>query len=102
MTLAERFGTTNTHPGREICLSARVPRETIGLATRQPFSLLGSCEPARLGSSGRARMTAMAEERLTEIPTSWTTISSAHTPGPKSQAAMEELVGRYHDAVTSY
>ena len=45
----------------------------------------------------------MAEERLTEIPTSWTTISSAHTPaGPKSQAAMEELVGRYHDAVTRY
>jgi RNA polymerase sigma factor (sigma-70 family) len=44
----------------------------------------------------------MPEERLTEIPTSWTTISSAHTPGPKSQAAMEELVGRYHDAVTRY
>jgi RNA polymerase sigma-70 factor (ECF subfamily) len=44
----------------------------------------------------------MAEDRLTEIPTSWTTISSAHTPGPKSQAAMEELVGRYHDAVTRY
>jgi RNA polymerase sigma factor (sigma-70 family) len=47
-------------------------------------------------------MAAMAEERLTEIPTSWTTISSAHTPGPKSQAAMEDLVGRYHDAVTRY
>ena len=44
----------------------------------------------------------MAEERLTEIPTSWTTISSAHSLGPKSQAAMEELVGRYHDAVTRY
>jgi RNA polymerase sigma factor (sigma-70 family) len=44
----------------------------------------------------------MSEERLTEIPTSWTTITSAHTPGPKSQAAMEELVGRYHDAVTRY
>jgi RNA polymerase sigma factor (sigma-70 family) len=44
----------------------------------------------------------MSEERLTEIPTSWTTISSAHTPGPKSRAAMEELVGRYHDAVTHY
>jgi RNA polymerase sigma factor (sigma-70 family) len=44
----------------------------------------------------------MTEERLTEIPTSWTTISSAHAPGPKSQAAMEELVGRYHDAVTRY
>src|SRR5207244_1395651 len=44
----------------------------------------------------------MGEERLTEIPTSWTTISSAHTPGPKSHAAMEDLVGRYHDAVTRY
>src|SRR3974390_2550120 len=44
----------------------------------------------------------MPEERLTEIPTSWTTIGSAHTPGPKSRAAMEELVGRYHDAVTRY
>jgi RNA polymerase sigma-70 factor (ECF subfamily) len=44
----------------------------------------------------------MAEERLTEISTIWTTISSAHTPGPQSQAAMEELIGRYHDAVTRY
>src|SRR5947199_10806892 len=47
-------------------------------------------------------MKAMSKERLTEIPTSWTTITSAHTPGPKSQAAMEELVSRYHDAVTRY
>ncbi|APW61009.1 RNA polymerase sigma factor [Paludisphaera borealis] len=44
----------------------------------------------------------MPEERLTEIPTNWTTISSAHTPGPKSQEAMGELVGRYHDALTRY
>src|SRR3974377_580794 len=44
----------------------------------------------------------MAEERLTHIPTNWTTISSAHTPGPDSQKAMNELVGRYHDAVTRY
>lgn len=44
----------------------------------------------------------MAEERLTEIPTNWTNISSAHTPGPKSQAAMEDLIGRYHDAVTRF
>ncbi len=44
----------------------------------------------------------MNEERLTDISTIWTTISSAHTAGPKSQAAMEELVGRYHDAVTRY
>jgi RNA polymerase sigma factor (sigma-70 family) len=53
-------------------------------------------------------MAAMAEEHLTQISTIWTTISSAHTPGPAglptpaSQAAMEELVGRYHDAVTRY
>jgi len=47
-------------------------------------------------------MTEMAEERLTQISTIWTTISSAHTPGPKSHAAMEDLVGRYHDAVTRY
>ncbi|QEH32793.1 RNA polymerase sigma factor [Aquisphaera giovannonii] len=44
----------------------------------------------------------MAEERLTQIPTNWTTISSAHAPGPESQKAMNELVGRYHDAVTRY
>jgi RNA polymerase sigma factor (sigma-70 family) len=44
----------------------------------------------------------MPEDRLTEIPTNWTTISSAHTPGPKSQEAMGELVGRYHDALTRY
>src|SRR5262252_5568203 len=44
----------------------------------------------------------MDEERLTEIPTSWTTISSAHTPAAERHAAMEELVNRYHDAVTRY
>ena len=44
----------------------------------------------------------MPEERLTEIPTNWTTITSAHTPGPKSQQAMGALVGRYHDALTRY
>jgi RNA polymerase sigma-70 factor (ECF subfamily) len=47
-------------------------------------------------------MIAMAEERLTQIPTSWTTISSAHRPGPESLKAMNDLVGRYHDAVTRY
>jgi RNA polymerase sigma-70 factor (ECF subfamily) len=44
----------------------------------------------------------MSEEQLTNIQTSWTTISSAHSLGPKSQAAMTELVNRYHDAVTRY
>lgn len=42
------------------------------------------------------------EERLTEIPTNWTTITSAHGAGPRSQQAMGELVGRYHDALTRY
>lgn len=44
----------------------------------------------------------MTEERLTEIPTSWTTISSAHTPGSERQRAMNDLVSRYVDAVTRY
>jgi RNA polymerase sigma factor (sigma-70 family) len=44
----------------------------------------------------------MAEERLSQIPTSWTTIGSAHMTGSESQKAMEDLVGRYHDAVTRY
>src|SRR5262245_35055633 len=44
----------------------------------------------------------MSEERLSQIPTSWTTISSAHTAGHESQRAMEDLVNRYHDAVTRY
>ena len=44
----------------------------------------------------------MSEDRLTQISTNWTTISSAHTPGPESQKAMNDLVGRYHDAVTRY
>jgi RNA polymerase sigma factor (sigma-70 family) len=39
---------------------------------------------------------------LTEVETSWTTIRNAHTPGPEGQAAMGELIGRYHDAVLRY
>ena len=59
-------------------------------------------QPARPLTVRPTRMTAMSDERLTDIATSWTTISSAHTPGPKSQAAMDELIGRYHDAVARY
>jgi len=44
----------------------------------------------------------MAEERLTQISTMWTTISSAHTPGTERQRAMNDLVSRYVDAVTRY
>ncbi len=48
------------------------------------------------------RFTPLSRENLTDIPTSWTTINSAHTPGPSGQAAMNDLVGRYHDAVERY
>jgi RNA polymerase sigma-70 factor (ECF subfamily) len=44
----------------------------------------------------------MAGEHLTDLETSWTTITSAHTPGPVGQKAMLELVSRYHDAVERY
>jgi RNA polymerase sigma-70 factor (ECF subfamily) len=44
----------------------------------------------------------MAEERLSQTPTCWTTISCAHGQGMESQKAMEDLVGRYHDAVSRY
>src|SRR3954462_14096637 len=41
-------------------------------------------------------------DHLTNLETSWTTIRNAHTPGPIGQAAMRELIGRYHDAVERY
>src|SRR5215218_4549046 len=41
-------------------------------------------------------------DHLTNLETSWTTIRNAHTPGPAGQAAMRELIGRYHDAVARY
>ncbi len=44
----------------------------------------------------------LPEDRLTTLETSWTTIRNAHTPGPTGQAAMRELIGRYHDAVERY
>ncbi|WP_435007462.1 RNA polymerase sigma factor [Tundrisphaera lichenicola] len=43
-----------------------------------------------------------AGAHLTEVETSWTTIRTAHIPGPEGQAAMGELIGRYHDAVHRY
>ncbi len=42
------------------------------------------------------------EERLTTLETNWTTIRTAHLPGPEGQAAMRDLIGRYHDAVERY
>src|SRR4051794_18727800 len=44
----------------------------------------------------------MSGEHLTDLSTSWTTIRNAHTPGPVGQAAMHDLIGRYHDAVERY
>jgi RNA polymerase sigma factor (sigma-70 family) len=41
-------------------------------------------------------------QHLTDVETSWTTIRTAHSPGPAGQAAMRELIGRYHDAVERY
>jgi RNA polymerase sigma factor (sigma-70 family) len=46
--------------------------------------------------------TPMSSENLTDLETSWTTIRNAHCPGPVGQAAMRELIGRYHDAVERY
>ncbi len=49
------------------------------------------------------------QERLTEIPTCWTTIRTAHAPnaegaplGQEAAEAMDRLIGRYHDAVGRY
>jgi RNA polymerase sigma factor (sigma-70 family) len=44
----------------------------------------------------------MSGEHLTDLETSWTTITSAHTPGPDGQRAMSVLISRYHDAVKHY
>src|ERR1700743_1154198 len=46
--------------------------------------------------------TPLSGENLTDLETSWTTIRNAHCPGPVGQAAMRELIGRYHDAVERY
>jgi RNA polymerase sigma factor (sigma-70 family) len=44
----------------------------------------------------------MSGDHLTDLETSWTTITSAHTPGPDGQRAMSQLISRYHDAVKHY
>lgn len=41
-------------------------------------------------------------DRLTMLETNWTRLRAAHLPGPEGQAAMHELVSRYHDAVERY
>ncbi|MBX6314075.1 MAG: sigma-70 family RNA polymerase sigma factor [Isosphaeraceae bacterium] len=43
-----------------------------------------------------------AGDRLTTLETSWTVVRTAHQPGPEGQAAMRDLVGRYHDAIERY
>lgn len=42
------------------------------------------------------------QDRLTTLETSWTKLRAAHMPGPAGQAAMHELISRYHDAVERY
>ena len=42
------------------------------------------------------------KQRLTEIPTEWTIICTAHSPGPEKEKAMSDLIARYHDAVGRY
>lgn len=41
-------------------------------------------------------------DRLTTLETSWTKLREAHLPGPEGQAAMSDLISRYHDAVERY
>jgi RNA polymerase sigma-70 factor (ECF subfamily) len=41
-------------------------------------------------------------DRLTDLQTNWRLIRDAHAPGPEGQAAMKDLIGRYHDAVAAY
>jgi RNA polymerase sigma-70 factor (ECF subfamily) len=41
-------------------------------------------------------------DRLTTLETSWTKLRRAHLPGPEGQAAMHDLISRYHDAVERY
>lgn len=41
-------------------------------------------------------------DHLTDLETSWTTVRTAHIPGPAGHAAMRELISRYHDAVERY
>jgi RNA polymerase sigma-70 factor (ECF subfamily) len=44
----------------------------------------------------------VASNRSAYLETSWTQIRSAHAIGPAGQAAMRELISRYHDAVERY
>jgi RNA polymerase sigma-70 factor (ECF subfamily) len=46
--------------------------------------------------------TSVPPERLSTLSTIWTTIHMAHLPGPSGQAAMRDLIARYHDAVERY
>ncbi|HWE36140.1 MAG TPA: sigma-70 family RNA polymerase sigma factor [Isosphaeraceae bacterium] len=53
-------------------------------------------------SRSREPATPVPSDHLTDLETCWTTIRNAHAPGPTGQAAMRELVSRYHDAVERY
>lgn len=44
----------------------------------------------------------LSGDQLTNLDTCWSVIRNAHSPGPAGQAAMRDLIGRYHDAVERY
>ena len=48
------------------------------------------------------RPPSVSGDRLSNLETCWTVIRNAHLTGPTGQAAMGELIGRYHDAVERY
>ena len=55
-----------------------------------------------MSESSAEDSTPLPDDHLTDLETSWTTIRNAHCPGEVGQAAMRELIGRYHDAVERY
>lgn len=55
-----------------------------------------------MDTSEESTSASQSGQHLTDLPTSWTMIRTAHSPGPAGQAAMAVLIGRYHDAVLRY
>lgn len=55
-----------------------------------------------ISSTDPAHRTRIPSERLSELETCWSSIRSAHEPGPQGEASMRDLIGRYHDAVSRY
>lgn len=44
----------------------------------------------------------MPEKRLSQLDTSWTSVTLAHQPGEAGQLSMNDLITRYYDAVEGY